>query len=145
MDRKIPDVDKSQLYYGKTAQWVTVVSCLISLITPFIILLFPGKNYLNEVLLFDAIFKGKNPAEIWRAAGVPFKSGDFWKLFIKNFFTPDGFAAFGVALGCSVTLWALIPAVWQFTKKKEYFYVGVSLFIMALIVLAMSGIVNMAG
>jgi len=145
MDRKIPDVDKSQLYYGKAVQWVTIVSCLISLITPVFIVLFPGKNYLNEVLLFDAIFKGKNPAEIWRAAGVSFKYGDFWKLFIKNFFTPDGFAAFGVALGCSVTLWALIPAVWQFTKKKEYFYVGVSLFIMALIVLAMSGIVNMAG
>jgi hypothetical protein len=145
MDRKIPDVDKSQLYYGKTVHRITIVSCLISLITPFIIVLFPGKNYLDEVLLFDTIFKGKNPAEIWRAAGISFKSGDFWKLFIKNFFTPDGFAAFGVALGCSVTLWALIPAVWQFIKKKEYFYVGVSLFIMALIVLAMSGIVNMAG
>jgi hypothetical protein len=139
------DIDKSQLYYGKTVHWITVVSCLISLITPFFILLFPGKNYLNEALLFETIFKGKNPTEIWKAAGVLFKSGDFWNLFIKNFFTPDGFAAFGVVLGCSVTLWALIPAVWQFAKKKEYFYVCVSIFIMALIVLAMSGIVNMAG
>jgi hypothetical protein len=108
-------------------------------------LLFPGKNYLNETLLFETIFKGKNPAEIWMSSGVSFKSGDFWKLFIKNFFTPDGFAAFGVVLGCSVTLWALIPAVWQFAKKKECFYVCVSIFIMALIVLAMSGIINMAG
>jgi len=96
-------------------------------------------------LLFDAILKGKNPAEIWKAAGVQFKSGDFWPLLVKNFFTPDGFAAFGVALGCSVTLWALIPAVCQFTKKKEYFYVCVSIFIMALIALAMSGVINMAG
>jgi len=146
MDGMLPDnADKSQLYYGKTVHWITVVSCLISLITPFFILLFPGKNHLDETLLFDAIFKGKKAAEIWEAAGVQFKSGDFWKLFIKNFFTPDGLAAFGVALGCSVTLWALIPAVWQFTKKKEYFYVCVSIFIMALIALAMSGIVNMAG
>ena len=145
MDIKIPDVDKSQLYYGKTAHRITVVSCLISFITPFLILLFPNKNYVDEALLFDAIFKGKNPAEIWKAAGVPFKSGDFWKLFIKNLFTPDGLAAFGVALGCSVTLWALIPAVWQYAKKKEYFYVCVSVFIMALVALAMSGIVNMAG
>jgi hypothetical protein len=158
MDEKTPDIDKSQLYYGKTVHWITIASCLISLITPFIILLFPGKNYLNEALLFESIFKGKNPAEIWRSSGVqvgnlrpvgsvevPFKYGDFWKLFIKNFFTPDGFAAFGVVLGCSVTLWALIPAAWQFAKKKEYFYVCVSIFIMALIVLAMSGIINMAG
>jgi len=145
MDVMLPDnIDKSQLYYGKTVHRITIVSCLISLMTPFFILLFPNKNHLNEAMLFDAILKGKNPAEIWKAAGVQFKSGDFWNMFIKNFFTPDGFAAFGVALGCSVTLWALLPAVWQFIKKKEYFYVGVSIFLMALIVLAMSGIVNMA-
>jgi len=145
MDEKISDVDKSRLYYGKTAHWITVVSCLVSLITPFFILLFPEKNYLNEALLFDAVFKGRKAADIWAAAGVSFKSGDFWTLFRENFFTPDGFAVFGVVLGCSVTLWALIPAVWQFTKKKEYFYVCVSLFLMALIALAMSGLVNMAG
>jgi hypothetical protein len=145
MDGKIPDIEKSQLYYGKTVHRITVVSCLVSLITPVFILLFPDKNNLNEALLFDAILKGKRPAMIWEAAGVQFKSGDFWKLFIKNIFTPDGLAAFGVALGCSVTLWALIPAVWQFIKKKEYFYVCVSAFIMALIALAMSGVVNMAG
>jgi hypothetical protein len=146
MDEKMPDnVDKSEQYYGRAVHWITIVSCLISLITPFFILLFPDKNYLNEAMLFDAIFKGKKAAEIWEAAGIPFKSGDFWKLFIKNLFTPDGLAAFGVALGCSVTLWALIPAVWQYAKKKEYFYVCVSVFIMALIVLAMSGLVNMAG
>jgi len=146
MDGKIPNnADKSQLYYGKVIHWITIVSCFISLITSFFILLFPNKNYVNEALLFETIFKGKNPSEIWMSAGIPFKSGDFWKMFIRNLFTPDGLAAFGVALGCSVTLWALIPAIWQFTKKKEYFYVCVSIFIMALIVLAMSGIVNMAG
>jgi hypothetical protein len=144
MDLKISDADKSQLYYGKTSHWITVVSCLISLITPFFILLFPNKNYVDEALIFDSIFKGKHPAEIWESAGFHFKTGDFWKLLIKNFFTPDGFAAFGIALGCSATLWVLIPAVWQFAKKKEYFYVCVSMFIMALIALAMSGIINMA-
>ena len=147
MDEKTP-VDKSQLYFGKTVHLITIISCFISLITPIFILLFPGKNYANEAMLFDAVFKGKvnkNPAEIWKAAGVHFESGGFWKLFIKNFFTPDGLAAFGIVLGCSVTLWALIPAVWQFAKKKEYFYVCVSIFLMALIALAMSGIINMAG
>jgi hypothetical protein len=144
MDEKTYDVEKSQLYFGNTVHRITIVSCLISLITPVFILLLPNKNYLNEALLFDAVFKGKKPADIWTAAGVTFNHGDFWKLFIKNFFTPDGFAAFGIVLGCSVTLWALIPAVLQFIKKKEYFYVCVSIFLMALIVLAMSGIVNMA-
>jgi multisubunit Na+/H+ antiporter MnhB subunit len=145
MDGKLPEIDKSQLYYGKVAYWITIASCLVSLLAMVLILLFPRSNMLNPSVVFDAIFKGKKPAEIWNAAGVPFKYGDFWKLFIRGLFTPDGLAAFGVTLGCSVTLWALIPAVWQFKKKKEYFYVFVSIFIMALIVLAMSGLVNMAG
>ena len=145
MDGKLPEIDKSQLYYGVVAHWITIVSCLVSLIAPVLILLFPHTNLLNPTLIFDAIFDGRKPAEIWEAAGVPFKSGDFWKLFFRNIFTPDGFATFGVTLGCSVTLWALVPAVWQFIKKREYFYICVSIFVMALIALAMSGLVNMAG
>jgi multisubunit Na+/H+ antiporter MnhB subunit len=145
MDGKRPEIDKSQLYYGKAVHWITIASCLISLLAMVLILLFPGRNILNPIVVFDAIFKGKKPDEIWNAAGVHFKYGDFWKLFIKGLFTPDGLATFGVTLGCSVTLWALIPTVWQFKKKKEYFYVFVSIFIMALIILAMSGLVNMAG
>ena len=142
---KKPEIEKSQLYYGKVVHYITIVSCLAALLAPVLILLFPHHNLLNPTLIFNAIFDGKRPAEIWEAAGVPFKSGDFWKLFLSSLFTPDGFATLGVVLGCSVTLWALIPAVWQFFKKKEYFYTCVSLFVMALIALAMSGLVNMAG
>jgi uncharacterized membrane protein len=145
MDDKRPEIDKSQLYYGRTVYWITIASCLVSLLAMVLILVFPGGNMLDTIAAFDAVFSGKKPAEIWNAAGVPFKYGDFWKLFIKGLFTPDGLATFGIALGCSVTLWALIPTVWQFAKKKEYFYVFVSAFIMALIFLAMSGLVNMAG
>jgi len=145
MDKNPPEINKSQLYYGVVVHWIAIVSCLISLAAQVFILMFPHRNLLNPNLIFNAIFSGKRPAEIWEAGGVPFKSGDFWGLFFGNFFTPDGIAAFGLVLGCSVTLWALIPALWQFIKKKEYIYVFISLFVMALIVLAMSGLVNMAG
>jgi hypothetical protein len=144
MNGNKPEIDKSQLYYGAVIHWVTIVSCLICLISPVLILLFPRSNLLNPTRIFDAIFSGKNPAEIWVAAGVPFKSGGFWKLFFGNLLTPDGFAALGLVLGCSVTLWGLIPALWQFLKRKNYYYAGVSLFVMALIALAMSGLINMA-
>jgi hypothetical protein len=140
-----PEIDKSQLQYGTVYHWITFASCLISLIAPVFILMFPHSNLLNPNLIFNAIFEGYSPAGIWEAAGVPFQAGGFWKLFFANLFTPDGFAAFGVVLGCSVTLWALIPAFWQFMKKKEYFYVCVSLFVMSLVALAMSGLINMAG
>ena len=145
MDNKIPEIDKSQLQFGTVYHWIIIVSCLISLIAPVLILLFPQNNILNPNLIFSAIFEGKNPAGIWDAAGVPFQSGGFWKLFLENFFTPDGFAIFGIVLGCSVTFWALIPAAFQFFRKKEFFYVCVSLFIAILVALAMSDLINMAG
>ena len=140
-----PKIEQSQIYYGNVVHWITIISCLISLIAPVLILMFPDKNLLNPTLLFNAIFEGKSSVEIWETSGVPFRSGEFWKLFIDNIFSPDGFAALGLVLGCSVTLWALIPAIWQFIVTKNYFYVLVSFFVAALILLAMSGIVNMAG
>ena len=145
MDKPSPELGKGQLYYAAVAHWVTIASCLIALIAPVLILLFPERNLLNPNLLFGAIFEGKKSADIWAAAGVSFKSGDFWNLFLDHIFTPDGFAALGVVLGCSTALWALPPAVWDFINKREYFYIGVSLFVMTLILLAMSGLINMAG
>ena len=141
----MPVINKSQLHYGVVAHWVSFASCLIALTAPVLILLFPKYNLSNPNLIFGALFEGKRPAEIWAAAGVHFETIGFWKLFLGNIFTPDGFATLSVALGCSVTLWALIPALLQFVIKKEYFYVCVSLFVMALITLAMSGLVSMAG
>jgi len=138
-------VSKSQLYYGTTAHFTAIASCLISLIAPVLILLFPKYNLSNHNLVFNAIFEGKKPSEIWETAGVHFESTGFWKLFFANIFTPDGFAYLGLILGCSVTLLALVPSAWQFAKKKEYLYVCISLFVMTLILLAMSGLVNMAG
>ena len=138
-------IEKSQLHYGAVVHWITFIACLVSLLAPVLILMFPRHNLSNPNLIFGAIFEGKKPVEIWSAAGVPFESSGFWKLFLGNIFTPDGFATLGIVLGCSVTLWGLIPSVWQFAKKKEYLYVCISVFVMTLIALAMSGLVNMAG
>ncbi|MCL2373995.1 MAG: hypothetical protein FWC65_01975 [Treponema sp.] len=138
-------IDKSQLQYGAVYRWIIMASCIISLIAPVFILMFPRSNLLNPHLVFNAIFEGKNPVEVWEAAGVAFQDGEFWRLFFSNIFAPDGFAAFGMILGCSVAFWALMPAVWQFGKKKEYLYVCVSLVIMGLIAIAMSGIANISG
>lgn len=141
----LPEIHKSQLYFGKAVHWLTIISCIITLAAPPLILLFPRSNLLNPALIFNAIFEGKKPAEIWAAAGAAFEPGDFWKLFRVNLFSPDGFGTLGITLGCSTALWGLIPAVIQFIRKKEYFYCCVSLFVMTLIALAMSGLINMAG
>ncbi|MCL2833101.1 MAG: hypothetical protein FWD78_08020 [Treponema sp.] len=138
-------VDDYQVWYGIMVHWISITVCIIALIAPVLILLFPSKNILNPNLVFRAMFDGKKAVDIWAAAGTPFKTGDFWPLFIKNFFTPDGFGLLGITIGCSVTLWSLIPAIYLLAKRKDWFYTGVSLFVFVLIALAMSGLVQMAG
>ena len=136
--------NKAQVYYGGVVHAVTIASCLIALLTPVLILLFPGANLLNPNLIFGAIFEGQSPAEIWLGAGVPLEQGSFWGLFWDNLFTPDGFAMFGIVLGCSSALWALIPTVWSYVKEKSWFYLGISVSIMLLIIFAMTGLVSVA-
>ena len=130
---------ESQRAYGAAAHWLTIASGLIALVSPALILLYPRSCLLNPNRLFGAVFEGKGPDEIWAAAGVDFQAGDFWSLFWNNLSAPDGPALFGIVLGCSVALWAFAPAVWDFWRRKEHFYVGVSVFVMALIALSMLG------
>lgn len=138
-------ISKSQLAFGNYVHYITIASCLIALFAPVLILLFPDANILNPNVIFGAIFDGSKSAQIWEAAGVTFQTGDFWGLFFKNIFTPDGFAYLGIVLGCSVTMWALIPAALIFFKEKQRLYGFISLFVMAVIFLALSGAINMAG
>jgi len=140
------ELHKAQLVYGDMIHWLTIVSCIIALFAPVFCLMFPKSNILNPGLVFEAIFDGKKTAQIWQAAGISVdENWSFWKSFFDNFFTAEGFAILGIVAGCSVTLWGLIPAIGVFFKKKEYLYVGISIFVMALIILAMSGILAMGG
>jgi len=136
----IPEIGKSQMYFGLVYHWVIIVSCLVSLITPVFILLFPDSNIMNPNIVFSAVFEGKRASEIWEAAGADFNAVGFWKLLAGNILSPDGFAMFGITLGCSVALWALVPAACRFIAKRNWFYAAVCFFIMALMALAMSGI-----
>ena len=143
MDLKLPEIHNSQLLYGKTAHTITLIAFVVSVTAPVLILMFPQSCFLNPNLIFNAIFEGKNPKDIWMVSGTPLQPGSFWKLFLKRLFTPDGYATFGIALGSSISLWGYMVAAWQFGKKKEYFFLGVSLFLLAMILLSMSGIINM--
>jgi len=136
---------KAQMHYGYVVHGITIASCLIALAAPVLILSFPGANLLNPNLIFGAIFEGQSPYEIWLSAGVQFEPGDFWGLFWNGLFAPDGFAMFGIVLGCSSALWALLPSAWSYAKEKNALYLWISVFIVFLILLAMTGIINMAG
>ncbi len=139
MENKNPVVESAQLIYGEVVYWVVVFSTLIATVGPVIILFNPANNMLNPTLLFSEIWKGANAEAIWTTVGSGLQEGHFY---LSHLNTGDGFTQLGVALGCSVALWGLIPAMIQFIREKDYTFAVFCLVSSALILTAMLGIVQ---
>jgi hypothetical protein len=135
-----PIMPRAQLVYGAIIYWITIASALICMIGPVISLASPDNNVLNPYYLFAAIFEGKNAATVWQEVGGGFPGGHFY---FKNFTMGDGFTQFGLALGCSVALWALLAAAIAYLREKVYLYVSLSIWVALLVLLATTGIVGM--
>jgi hypothetical protein len=54
----------------------------------------------------------------------------------------DGLTQFGLALGCSCALWALIIAALAYLKEKNMTYVFLALWVAVLVALSMLGIIS---
>jgi hypothetical protein len=134
-----PKMPKAQTTYGAIVYWITILSCIICMIGPVISVASPENNVLNPYKLFNAIFEGKDAQTVWKEVGGDFPGGHFY---LKNFTYGDGFTQFGLALGCSVALWALIASAFAYAKDKIYLYVGLALWVSALVALSMIGIVG---
>ena len=135
-----PIMPRAQLVYGAIVYWITIAAALICMIGPVISMASVENNVLNPHFLFAGIFEGKNAAAVWQDVGGGFPGGHFW---FKNFTKGDGFTQFGLALGCSVALWALIGTAIAYLREKTYLYVSLSLWVAALVLLAATGIVSM--
>ena len=135
-----PKMPRAQIVYGAIVYWVTILSCIICLVGPVLSVADPENNVMNPYKLFNAIFEGKSAQEVWQEVGGEFPGGHFY---LKKFFYGDGFTQFGLALGCSVALWALIAAAVAYASDKVYLYVILSIWVAALVALSMIGIVGM--
>ena len=133
-----PKMPRANTVYGAIVYWITIISCLICMVGPVISVAFPENNALNPYKLINAIFEGKNAQEVWQAAGGEFPGGHFY---LKNFTYGDGFTQFGLALGCSVALWALIATAIAYSSDKIYLYAGLSLWVAFMVALSMIGII----
>lgn len=127
-------ISKSQQVYGIVIHWITIASAIVAMVAPVLILLRPEHNVLNPNFIFAAIWEGQGIDEIWAGAEGGFPGAHFY---LQNFWAGDGFAQFGIAFGCSVAVWGLIPAIFNYIKEKEYVYAGLGLFIAALIIFAL--------
>ena len=134
-----PQMPRAQTTYGAIVYWITILSCIICMIGPVISVAYPENNVLNPYKLFNAIFEGKDAQTVWKEVGGEFPGGHFY---LKNFFYGDGFTQFGLALGCSVALWALLVSAVAYARDKIYLYVILSIWVAGLVALSMIGIVS---
>ncbi len=132
-----PKMPRAQTVYGAIVYWITILSCIICMIGPVISVASPDNNVLNPYKLFNAIFEGKDAQTVWKEVGGEFPGGHFY---LRNFSYGDGFTQFGLALGCSVALYALIASAVAYASDKIYLYVGLSIWVAAMVALSMVGI-----
>ena len=132
-----PQMPRAQTVYGSIVYWITILAAIICMIGPVISVASPENNVLNPYKLFNAIFQGKDAQTVWQEVGGGFPGGHFY---LKNFTYGDGFTQFGLALGCSVALWALIAAAVAYAADRIYLYVGLSIWVAIMVALSMIGI-----
>ena len=137
--QETPKMPRAQTTYGAIVYWVTILACIICMIGPVISVASPENNVLNPYKLFDAIFQGKDAESIWEEVGVEFPGGHFY---LKYFTYGDGFTQFGLALGCSVALWALIASAVAYAADRIYLYVILALWVAAMVAVSMIGIIS---
>ena len=135
-----PKMPRAQIIYGSIVYWITILSCLICMVGPVISVASPDNNVLNPYKLFNAIFEGKDAQTIWQEVGGEFPGGHFY---LKNLTYGDGFTQLGLALGCSVALWALIVVAVAYARERIYIYAILSLWVAGLVALSMIGVVEM--
>ena len=135
-----PKMPRAQTIYGSIVYWVTILSCLICMVGPVISVASPDNNVLNPYKLFSAIFEGKDAQTVWQEVGGEFPGGHFY---LKNLTYGDGFTQLGLALGCSVALWALIVVAFAYATERIHLYTILSLWVAGLVALSMIGVVGM--
>jgi len=128
-----------QAVYGDTVYWVTILAAIICMIGPLVSMVFVDDNVLNPHYLFAAIFAGKDSETIWKEVGNGFPGGHFWWY---HFGTGDGFTQFGLVLGCSVALWALLAAALVYLRKRVLLYALLALWVAAMVALSTVGLME---
>ena len=135
-----PKMPREQIIYGEIVYWITIAAAIICMIGPVIAMSNTDNNVLNPHFLFAKIFEGKDAQTIWEEVGGGFPGGHFY---LKKFTSGDGFTQFGLALGCSVALWALITVAISYLTEKTYLYVFLSLWVALLVFVSMVGLAGM--
>ncbi|MFC1994572.1 hypothetical protein ACFLVD_00310 [Chloroflexota bacterium] len=136
-----PKIPLSQIVFGDFIYWLSIVAALMCIIGPVIGMLSVSDNVLNPHHLFATIWEGKNAEAVWQEVGGEFPGGHFW---LHNLTGGDGFTQLGLVIGCASALPALLAAavVYLWKKPRAYVFAFLALWIVALILISLLGIVE---
>ncbi len=138
-----PRMPEPQRRYGRVIYALTLAACIVCIVAPLLAMLRPQQNVLDPYFLFARIFEGAPPAEVWGASGGAFPGGHFY---LRHPLSGDGLAHFGLAaIGCSSAAWALLAAAFGYVRARDRLFAAMSLFVVLLVLLAMSGLVGAGG
>ena len=128
-----------QIVYGDVVYWVTILAAIICMVGPLLSMMFVEDNVLNPHYLFAAIFAGNDPESIWKEVGNGFPGGHFWYEYPTS---GDGFTQFGLVLGCSVALWALLATAVIYFRKRILLYTALALWVATMVALSVVDIIK---
>ena len=63
------EMPRAQRIYGEIIYWMTIIACIVCMIGPAISVANPEQNVLNPYNLFNSIFEGKTPEQVWTEVG----------------------------------------------------------------------------
>lgn len=134
-----PKIPLPQIVYGKITYWLCIIAAMICTIGTVLAIVFSDRNFMNPHYLFFNIWEGNNPETVWQQIGGGFPGGHFW---LHNLNAWDGITQFGIVIGCSCALLALLGASIAFLQEKprSYGWALVSLFVALLVILSLLGI-----
>ena len=138
---EIPRIKQSQIVFGDIVYWLTIIAAIICMIGPVMSFASMDDNVLNPHYLFVNIWSGIGPEGILNTVGEAEANGHYW---IHNLLAGDGFTQFGLVIGCSVAIPAmLVPAIIYIFKERSFGWALGALWIVGAVTISVLGIINL--
>lgn len=137
-----PKIPLVNIVFGDILYWVCIIACIIAMIGPVISILWPDNNIANPYHIFDLVWEGKNPGEVWAAttAEGKYPGAYFW---MQHLTKGDGITQLGAWLGCICGLLATFFVGLIFLFKRNFGWWIISWWGSSMILFAMMGILEM--
>lgn len=135
-----PKIQRSQIVFGDIVYWFTIAVAMISIVGPVMAFASMDGNVINPHYLFASIWAGMDPETIWQTAGEVETEVHY---LLPNLAAGDGFAHFGLVVGSSVAIPALLAAAMIYAfKERSPGWALSALWIVGLVIISVLGIVS---